>query len=235
MTGANQNGKAYRLRQLGKWGVRITVGYLFLMIAVAPIATTLRGGLLFHSEQDDCVFGPISNQRYRELLAEARLSFWKPWYPFVEAFWSSTDRITDPPFATQLRTFVDRFESLPERVAASHAVMRSAGAFFIRESFSAFVLDEQDTELLIDVQANRRVTTFGISDHYVNPHLLNLHCTFAQCLGFGSVGFGISTSADRRWSLRTDLFRGLGAPIAGPTRDRSVRSEPPCPVFSRPT
>lgn len=35
-----------------------------------------------HPDQDECAFGPVSNQRYRELLAEAEKYQWRNW-PFL--------------------------------------------------------------------------------------------------------------------------------------------------------
>ncbi len=32
-----------------------------------------------HPDQDECAFGPVSNQRYRELLADAEKYQWRNW------------------------------------------------------------------------------------------------------------------------------------------------------------
>ena len=44
---------------------------ILCFIAVAALALHTVLLLDIHSEQDECAFGPVSNQRYRELLAGA--------------------------------------------------------------------------------------------------------------------------------------------------------------------
>jgi hypothetical protein len=77
--------------------------------------------LITYSEQDDCTFGPVSNERYRDYLNRAR---------------SLTSKINSLSWRDQASDLLnDTFEklvnqqpSIYERIAAMHALLRALGA-----------------------------------------------------------------------------------------------------------
>jgi hypothetical protein len=87
-------------------------------IHFAPLLTT-------HPEQDLCAFGPVTNERYRELLAEAKRRQTKTWPPIA---WENDNAA---------RNLTARFDDLSrgsssiyERLAAMHAVLRALGGLY---------------------------------------------------------------------------------------------------------
>ncbi len=79
-----------------------------------------------YPEQDDCSFGPVSNERYRELLALARQHQ-------ASGRWSRL-RGDGPDMNENLQgrldDIMDGMDSIYERIAATHAVMRALGAYY---------------------------------------------------------------------------------------------------------
>lgn len=77
-----------------------------------------------YPEQDECSFGPVSNERYRELLALARQHQ-------ASGRWSRL-RGDGPAMNENLQgrldDIMDGMDSIYERIAATHAVMRALGA-----------------------------------------------------------------------------------------------------------
>ncbi len=79
--------------------------------------------LITNSEQDDCTFGPVSNEQYRDYLRRAKdLSSKTP-----GSFSLHQDRASAR-FNELFERLVDQKPSVYERVAASHALLRSFGA-----------------------------------------------------------------------------------------------------------
>ena len=80
-----------------------------------------------YPEQDDCSFGPVSNERYRELLALARQHQ-------ASGRWSRL-RGDGPDMNENLQgrldDIMDGMDSIYERIAATHAVMRALGAYYV--------------------------------------------------------------------------------------------------------
>jgi hypothetical protein len=100
---------------------------LLVVAAVLALGALHFAPLLWtHPEQDACTFGPVSNGRYRELLAEAERKQATEWPPLTWEWGSGQvlqERVDD--LSRGLR-------SVYERLAAMHAVMRALGADYRR-------------------------------------------------------------------------------------------------------
>lgn len=82
----------------------------------APLLTT-------YGEQDDCTFGPVSNEQYREYLKRAKeLSSETP------GSFSWNQQEATARFDGLFERLIDGKSSVYERVAAAHALLRSFGA-----------------------------------------------------------------------------------------------------------
>ena len=76
-------------------------------------------------QQDQCTFGTVTNERYRELLAEAKRRQARGdtyWLPLRGAPEQRADLIR-----YRIEDLTKDMTSLYERIAAAHAVMRAAG------------------------------------------------------------------------------------------------------------
>jgi hypothetical protein len=98
-----------------------------MLTATIIVLLTLLGVYLFpllqtHPEQDACSFGPISNERYRALLAEAKRRHASTWPPIV---WDKDK--TDAALNARFDDLSRGMTSVYERLAAMHAVMRAIG------------------------------------------------------------------------------------------------------------
>jgi hypothetical protein len=79
--------------------------------------------LITNSEQDECTFGPVSNEQYRDYLRRAKeLSSKTP------GSFTSNDQEARARFDELFERLIDGKPSVYERVAASHALLRSFGA-----------------------------------------------------------------------------------------------------------
>ncbi len=76
-----------------------------------------------HPEQDQCTFGPVSNARYQELLAEARRSMREEWVNYP----SNREEQADE-FSRRIQDLNKGEVAIYSRIAGMHAVMRAAGA-----------------------------------------------------------------------------------------------------------
>lgn len=101
---------------------------IFGVIAIAALALHTVLLLDTHPEQDRCAFGPVPNERYRELLAEAE-KYQRHNWPLV--IWND---------ATLQQLLTDQFAaatsdaSTPyEKIATVHAILRGIGADFLYE------------------------------------------------------------------------------------------------------
>ncbi len=97
---------------------------LAIMLGLAAI---YGGPLLItyitNGEQDECTFGPVSNEQYREYLRRARsLSSETP------GSFSRDNQKARARFDELFEKLIDQKPSIYERVAASHALLRSFGA-----------------------------------------------------------------------------------------------------------
>ena len=75
-----------------------------------------------HPEQDDCVFGPVSNASYRGLLAEAKRRQKTTWPSLVWDDYKSGARLEE-----RFKDLTGGMTSVYERLAAMHAVVRALG------------------------------------------------------------------------------------------------------------
>jgi len=103
-----------------------------------------------YPEQDDCSFGPVSNERYRELLALARQHQ-------ASGRWSrlrGDGRDMNENLQGRLDDIMDGMDSIYERIAATHAVMRALGAYY-----RATVPDSEDA--FESARRRSRLVEFG--------------------------------------------------------------------------
>lgn len=121
---------------------------IFLLTTLALYLGWRFGAPYFdtHPEQDACEFGPVSNARYRELLAEARKRSETVWPQLKGAQLKPADNLRHdtiwPPsngaqleqgdnLRIRIADLTAGTTSLEERIAGMHAVMRETGAFFL--------------------------------------------------------------------------------------------------------
>jgi hypothetical protein len=99
---------------------------IFGVIAIAGLV--LHAVLLLdtHPEQDECAFGPVSNGRYRELLAEAEKYQSHNW-PFI--VWS--DATLQRLLTAQFAAATSEASTTYEKIATMHAILRGIGADFL--------------------------------------------------------------------------------------------------------
>ncbi len=106
---------------------KLTAAIVILLVVLGiylwPLSQT-------HREQDTCSFGPVTNERYRDLLGEAKRRHESTWPPIV---WDK-----DKTDATLNKRFDDLsrgMTSVYERLAAMHAVIRAIGGDYRRSGF----------------------------------------------------------------------------------------------------
>jgi hypothetical protein len=115
-----------------------------LVLAAAFVWRCIAPFFQGRPEQDACEFGPVSNARYRELLAEAKRRDGTTW-PKLRAYgWQlsqgTVDRLQDG-ISTRINDLTRGMTSIYEKLAAMHAVARSVGAYHrtfgpnVREGF----------------------------------------------------------------------------------------------------
>jgi hypothetical protein len=98
-----------------------------LLAIMLGLAVAYGGPLLItyitNGEQDECTFGPVSNEQYRAYLRRAKdLSSETP------GSFSRNNQEARARFNELFEKLVDQKPSVYERVAASHALLRSFGA-----------------------------------------------------------------------------------------------------------
>jgi hypothetical protein len=100
---------------------KVRARWIVLAAVALLIGDHLAPLLVTHSDQDTCTFGPVSNERYRALLAEARRRQATTW---ARIPWDSQRA------ATLLNERFDDLShsmaSIYERLAAMHAITRAA-------------------------------------------------------------------------------------------------------------
>lgn len=108
-----------------------------------------------------CSFGPVSNGRYRELLAEAKRrqgSTWPPFH-FEPNRGSAPSTVLEQRFAELTRGMV----SVHERLAASHAILRAHGAIYLTSyPDAATPIDKIDRGLVLGYVHNRSFNVFEL-------------------------------------------------------------------------
>jgi hypothetical protein len=99
---------------------RTSIGICILLAAIAADYAPLLNG---HDEQDDCVFGPVSNADYRAYLARAKAQLGAT-APSIDLDSRALALRLDGLFENLSRDRADIYS----RIAIMHAVLRSAGA-----------------------------------------------------------------------------------------------------------
>jgi len=99
---------------------------IFGVIAFAGLILHAVSLLDTHPVQDECAFGPVSNARYRELLAEAEKYQWRNW-PFIVWSDSTLQRLLTAQFAAATSETSTPYE----KIATMHAILRGIGADFL--------------------------------------------------------------------------------------------------------
>jgi hypothetical protein len=101
-------------------------GKFFGFAAFAALAVHVVTLLDFHPAQDECSFGPVSNQRYRELLAQAERMQRRQW-PLI--IWK--DDVLQRLLNEQFQTMTNDTTTTYEKIATMHAIYRGIGADFL--------------------------------------------------------------------------------------------------------
>src|SRR5262245_10286385 len=96
--------------------------WIFAAIVLGLLGAHFGPLLVRHPTQDACSFGPLSNERYRELLAEARRRTPR-WRPLP---WD--DREAGTLLNERFDDLSRGMTSVYERLAVMHAMLRALGA-----------------------------------------------------------------------------------------------------------
>ena len=99
---------------------------LLLSLLFAALVAHLVTMLDFHPDQDQCTFGPVSNEHYRELLLHAQLTQRQRW-PLVIWNAKALERLVRDQFQEMTATAPTAYE----RIATMHAIYRAMGADFL--------------------------------------------------------------------------------------------------------
>ena len=145
-----------------------------------------------YPEQDDCSFGPVSNERYRELLALARQHQASGRWSRLRGDGSDMNENLQG----RLDDIMDGMDSIYERIAATHAVMRALGA-----NYRATIPDFEDA--FESARRRSRLVEFG-SVGFV--YILDVHKVggFAPILRHAriNVSFNADISQFHGWADR---------------------------------
>jgi len=76
-------------------------------------------------DQDNCSFGPVTNDKYRELLSQAKARQANDWPPLVRDYYKASLMLDN-----RFNDLTRGMTSVYERIAAMHAVMRAMGAVY---------------------------------------------------------------------------------------------------------
>jgi hypothetical protein len=115
-------------RQSTRWMRCVMMVRKWLLLAImlafaggylAPLLATY----IANSEQDECTFGPVSNQRYREYLDRAKVLSSK-----LPGGFTRDNQIAKARFDELFEALAGAESSVFERLAASHALLRAFGA-----------------------------------------------------------------------------------------------------------
>lgn len=105
--------------------IKTPLGTAICLVLVAAYFAPL---FLVHPSQDACSFGPVSNQRYRELLADAKFKQARQWPSLV---WENDRRNRDL-LNARFDDVSRGMTSVYEKLAAMHAVVRALGGDYRR-------------------------------------------------------------------------------------------------------
>ncbi|UZE48466.1 hypothetical protein ONR75_27310 [Rhodopseudomonas sp. P2A-2r] len=127
-----------------------------ISLGLLGIAANYITLLNFHSEQDTCSFGPVSNAEYRDYLAKARsLS------GIVTSSLSADDTSTSANFTKLFETLSSGKSDVYSRLAIMHAVLRSLGAEY--RNTNGTNLDQGKSDPFVAAMNKTNVVLF----HYV--------------------------------------------------------------------
>jgi|SRR4051812_11225797 hypothetical protein len=129
------------------------------ILAAIIIAANYAPLLSSHSDQDDCAFGPVSNQQYRAYLLEAMKRRQTRWRGF-----SRDDQQIGQQLRFRLSDMVADGATVYERIAIMHAILRAIGAEYLNtngrtkaDPFEGTRKRGQDVEFHYRVDINRLV------------------------------------------------------------------------------
>lgn len=100
---------------------------IMVAIGLALLVTHFALQIDWHWDQDACTFGPVSNARYRELLAEAKRKRRTQWPPLVRDDYKASVLLN-----ARFDDLSRNLASVYERLAAMHAILRALGANYRR-------------------------------------------------------------------------------------------------------
>lgn len=98
-------------------------GLTALAAAIAYLVTVSSDA---HPEQDQCSFGPISNEQYRELLSQARYQQATQWPVFID-----DERKLQQLLTSQYKAMIADTDTAYKKIATMHAIFRGIGADFL--------------------------------------------------------------------------------------------------------
>ena len=101
------------------------------LAAVAVLPAIIVGAnyaplLYSFADQDNCTFGPISNEQYRAYLKEAKNRQWTKWSAF-----SRDDQKIGRELRSRLSDMLAQGGTVYERIAIMHAILRAIGAEYL--------------------------------------------------------------------------------------------------------
>src|SRR3954447_2256216 len=101
------------------------------LAVVAILAAIIIGAnyaplLYSYSDQDNCAFGPISNEQYRAYLKEAKNRQRTKWSAF-----SRDDQEIGRELRSRLSDMLAEGATVYERIAIMHAILRAIGAEYL--------------------------------------------------------------------------------------------------------
>ena len=133
----------------------VAVGLLVVVATVLNYAPLLS----MHSEQDECSFGPVSNERYRSYLLEAKNRQLTRWSAF-----SRDDQQIGRELRSRLSDMAGAGATVYERIAIMHAILRAIGAEYLNtngrtesDPFESARTRRQDVQNNYRVDINRLV------------------------------------------------------------------------------
>jgi hypothetical protein len=99
---------------------------IFGLVVLAALTIHVITLLDFHPEQDQCTFGQVTNQQYRELLWQAEKYQWRNWPLLI---WN--DDTLQQLLDAQFQAMTTDTSTVYERITTMHAILRGIGADFL--------------------------------------------------------------------------------------------------------
>lgn len=146
-------------------------------------------------EQDACSFGTVSNEKYREYLAEMNRRTREDW-PIIRIWPSLGQSNVDPRYIKLKKGLAQRFDdamkdvtSFYDRLAIAHAIMRASGMKF--RSMRPYKLVKQD-----DYENGISYSSIGYSYSFSDFNLNFFNTNFFQDNYFASFSFLLRNEAN---------------------------------------